>query len=118
MTTDERRRRRFTEEFRKEQVMLYEQGKLTIPEICRLYEVAYDTVKRWIKKYGKKAYPEMIIIGSSKEADRVKKLEKEISELKRIIGDQQVELLYKSKLVELAKDHLGEDFEKKCGPQY
>lgn len=114
MTTEERRRRRFSEEFRKEQVLLYEQGELTISEISRLYEVRYNSVRKWVEKYGKKDYRSTIHISSKKEVDRVRDLEKQVRELKQIIGEQQVELLYKSKLLELAKEHLGEDFEKKC----
>ena len=113
MTTEERKRRRFSSEFRKEQVRLYELGELTIPEICRLHECCYDTVKNWIKKFGTKPYPSSMMVRTGKEVDRLRDLEKENAKLKQIIGEQQVELYYKSKMLDLAKERLGEDFEKK-----
>ena len=42
MTTEERRRRRFTESFRKEQVAKIDSGELTITDVCRLYEVSHQ----------------------------------------------------------------------------
>ena len=114
MTTEERRRRRFSETFRKEQVRLIESGAVSISEVSRLYEVKWDSVSRWVKKYGSKGVPGMLLIQSPKEIDRLRDLEKEVKNLKQIIGDQQVEILYKSKLLAKAKEFLGEDFEKKC----
>ncbi|MEY2743625.1 MAG: hypothetical protein RL310_534, partial [Actinomycetota bacterium] len=45
--------------------------------------------------------------------DRLRELEKENKKLLGIIGKQQVELLYQRSLIDLAKEKLGEDFEKK-----
>lgn len=113
MTVEERRRRRFSEGFRKEQVKLIESGNLTIGEVSRLYEVKRDSIKRWLLKYGKKELPGPILISTAKEVDRVKELEKENRRLKELIGEQQVELVYKNELLRLSRDRLGDDFEKK-----
>lgn len=114
MTEEERRRRRFSEAFRKEQVSLIESGQLTIPEVSRLYEVKSSSVRLWVKKYGKHPLPGPILISSRKEIDRLKALEAENRQLKELLGGQQVELIYKEKLLSLAKEQLGDDFEKKC----
>lgn len=113
MTTEERRRRRFSEEFRKEQVKLIESGKLTIGEVSRLYEVKRDNVRRWLLKHGKQELPGRILISSIKEVDRIKELERENRRLKELIGSQQVELVYKDELLKLARERLGDGFEKK-----
>lgn len=113
MTTEERRRRRFSEEFRKEQVRLIESGKLTIAEASRLYEVKRANVRAWLVKYGKQELPGKILISSIKEVDRIKELEKENRRLKELIGSQQVELVYKEELLKLARERLGDGFEKK-----
>lgn len=113
MTTDERRRRRFTEDFRKAQVNLIESGELTVSEVSKLYEVKPDNVQRWLKKLGTIAVPKPIIISDGKEINRLKELEKENKRLLEIIGKQQVELFYTKTLVDIAKSRLGEDFEKK-----
>jgi transposase-like protein len=113
MTTEERRRRRFTEDFRKAQVKLIESGELTISDVSRLYEVKQDNVQRWLKKFGSKPFPKTIIVSDPSEINKLKELEKENKRLLEIIGKQQVELFYNKVLVDLAKSKLGEDFEKK-----
>lgn len=113
MTSSERHRRRFSEEFRREQVALIESGQTTIAEVARLYEVTYSSVKYWVQRFGSKSLPEQVIISKKSEYDRIGELEKEVRRLKEIIGSQQVELIYKDGLLELAKGQLGSDFEKK-----
>lgn len=113
MTVEERRRRRFSEKFRKEQVSLIESGQRKISEVCRLYEVKYDSVKRWIEKYGTKELPGQLVIQTQAEVNRIKELEKQASHYKEVIGEQQVELLYLRECLTLARERLGEDFEKK-----
>lgn len=113
MTVEERRRRRFSEEFRKEQVSLIESGQRTIKEVTRLYEVKYDSVKRWLEKYGTKKLPDQVVIQTQAEVNRIKELERQASHLKEVIGEQQIELLYLRECLALARERLGEDFEKK-----
>lgn len=113
MTVEERRRRRFSESFRREQVELIESGKATIQEVSLLYHVKVFNVRRWVKRYGKKPLPQPILITNAREIDRMKELEKENRKLYELIGKQQAELLYQKALVKLAKERLGEDFEKK-----
>jgi transposase-like protein len=114
MTPEERRKRRFTVEFRKEQVELIESGQATIAEVSRRYEVRANNVSRWLDKYGKnRDKTPGLVVASSKDFDRLARLEKEHDELLKLFGEQQVKLVYMSKLVELAKRELGDDFEKK-----
>ena len=113
MTVEERRRRRFSEEFRKQQVELIESGRITKEEVSRLYEVKVNSIIRWLKKYGKNPLPGRILVSNGKEYDRIGELQKENERLLQLIKKQQVELVYKSGLIKLAKDKLREDFEKK-----
>lgn len=114
MNTEERRRRRFSEEFRKSQVQLIEDGELTITQVSKLYHVKADNVGLWVKKYGKKDYPAQIIISNKGEFDRLKELENENKKLHELLGKQQVELIYHKELLLKVKARLGDDFEKKC----
>lgn len=113
MTSDERRLRRFSEEFKREQVQLIESGARTIAQVSRLFEVKAQNVREWVKKFGTKKLPEVVIIQTQEEVNRIKELEREIGKLKGIIGDLHVELLYKNEVVSIAKEKLGSDFEKK-----
>lgn len=113
MTTEERRRRRFSEDFRKEQVGLIESGQATLSEISSLYQVKQSSVRLWMKRFGKKPLPEQIIISHGKEFDRIRELERENKKLLELIGRQRVELVYQDEVIRLAKEKLGKDFEKK-----
>jgi len=113
MTVEERRRRRFTESFKKEQVEKIESGEVTVEEVSRLYEVQRRNVRKWLEKYGLKKIPDQIIISTSKDYNRVKDLEKEVLKLKQIIADQQIELIKTKSIVLLAEEKLGTSFEKK-----
>lgn len=119
MTTAERRRRRFTEAFRKEQVELIESGQATIAEVSRRYEVKADSVTKWLKKYGKQKREEgQILVGSQRDFDRLAHLEKDYQSLQVLFGEQQIHLVRLRKLLDIAKAELGEDFEKKVNSHY
>lgn len=113
MTTEERRRRRFTEPFRQEQVAKIDAGELTISEVSRLFEVKHRSVQRWVDKYSCKKLPPTIIISSSSEVDRLKAVEKENEKLKKMIGELHIQSVYQQGVIEAAKKLLGADFEKK-----
>lgn len=119
MTREERRRRRFSESFRKEQAELIESGQTTIAQVSRRYEVRADNVRKWVKKYGNSPSDSgFTIIGSAKDFDRLKELEKAHRELQVLFGEQQIKLVRLEKLLDFAKKDLGEDFEKKCKSHY
>ena len=113
LTSKERHRRRFSEEFKKEQVSLIERGHLTQADVCRRYDVRANSVGKWMDKYGYNRKKGLIMISSKKDYDKLSTIEQENKELKQIIGEQQVELLYLKKLLEKAREHIGDDFEKK-----
>ena len=113
LTTEERRKRRFTDSFKKEQVALIDRGKTTVAEIARLYQVKSQNVWNWVRKYSKSAVAEPLIVGSRDDYDHLRVLERENKSLKQYIGEQQMRVVYLEELLSLAKDRLGNDFEKK-----
>ena len=113
MTIEERRRRRFSEEFRKEIVFKIESGAISVKEVSVLYFVKAENVRNWIRKYGKEPLPVQILIKKPAEMNRVLGLEKENKKLKTTIGKQKIRILHLEELAKLAKERLGERFEKK-----
>jgi transposase-like protein len=113
MSIEERRRRRFTETFKQEQVSLIESGKITQAQVSRNYDVRVNCVRGWVDKYGKNRKKGLILIGSAQDYDKLAEVEKENKRLKEFIGEQHIELVYLKKLVEMAKEKLGDDLEKK-----
>lgn len=117
MTSKERHQRRFSEEFRKEQVKLIESGELTISDVSRLYDVRWNSVKKWVEKFGEQPYGG-VVIQSRDEINRVKDLEKKNTHLEKLLGQQQVKMNYLEECLSLAKEQLGADFEKKIKRYY
>jgi len=113
MKVNEKSKRRFSEDFRRKYALLIEKGQYTISEVSRKFDVSYSAVRKWVKKFGKEPYPKTKWIISEEEVNRIPKLEKEIDNLKKIIGEQQVKILLQDQLIEIAKEKLGPDFEKK-----
>jgi len=117
MTSKERHQRRFKDEFRREQVKLIESGELTISDVSRLYDVRWNSVKKWVEKFGTKPYGG-VVIQSREEINRIKDLEKKNAHLEKLLGQQQVKMTYLEECVSLAKEQLGADFEKKIKRYY
>ncbi len=111
---EERRMRRFSEEFKRKKMRELEQRKVTVSEICREYEVSQATVYRWIEKYGpKKKKAERVIVESESDTQRLLELKKRVAELERIVGQKQVLIDFKDKMIELAEEEYGVDIKKK-----
>ena len=108
-----RERRYFSEDFRRARVKEYEEGQVTVREICRAYGVSDNAVYKWIRKYS--AHYQKGIVKVVEEKSESKKrlaLEKKVQELEQFIGQQQVQIKYYEKLLEIAQERYNENFEK------
>lgn len=118
MTTEERRRRTFSEAFKVEKVRDYEGGKVTVIELCRVYEVTQTAVYKWIKKYGKLGRGERMVVEKESEGIRMKKMLEQLRAREIEIGRQQMEIRYLKEVVKQGSELLGEDLEKKVERQF
>ena len=83
-------------------------------EVCRQYEVSKTAVYRWLKKFGKKAdKPERVIIEQLSDTQELLRLKKQVADLERLVGQKQVLLEFKDKMIELAELQYGVDIKKK-----
>ena len=114
MTTAQRRRRHFSDSFKIQKVRELETGRTKVSELCFQYEVAYNTVYRWLNKFGSmKNKKERLIIESDSDTRQLLELKKKVAELERIIGQKQVMLDFKDKMIELAEETYGVNNKKK-----
>ena len=103
----------FTEDFKKSCVNDYETGQFSVLELSRLYKIHTVLIYRWIYKYSaynKRRIKVVEMADSSKE--KLKELQKRISDLERIVGQKQLNIDFLEKMIELAKDQYGIDFKK------
>ena len=114
MTTHERLNRRFNDNFKLEKVREIERGVSRISDICKQYEVTSTNVHRWIHKFGSmKNKSERIIVESQSDAKQLIELKKKIADLERIVGQKQILLDFKEKMIELAEETYKVDIKKK-----
>lgn len=113
-STTERQRRVFSEEFKRKKVREIEQKITTIAQISRQYEVREGNVSKWMAKYGQNYMKGVrTIVESESDTEKIAALKAQVAELQRIIGQKQVQLEFKDKMIELAEDVYGVDIKKK-----
>ncbi len=114
MSVSERRRRRFSDEFKQKKVREIEIGKTKVSEISKQYQVTATNVYRWISKYGTmKEKEERLIVESQSDTRELLSLKEKVAELEQIIGQKQVQLDFKDKMIEIAEEKYGIDIKKK-----
>ncbi len=113
-STEERRRRIFSEGFKIGKVREIEQKITTIAEISRAYDVRQNAVSQWIKKYSANyKKKEKTIVESKSDTRKILELQEKIAELERLVGQKQVEIEFKDKMMQIAEGLYGVDIKKK-----
>ena len=108
-----RKRRKFSESFKKQVVKEYESGQFSVYALSQLYGIAKQNIYQWIYKYSifnKKGY--RIVEDHQSASKRVKELEVRIKELEATLGRKQIRLEFLEKLLELASEELQVDIKK------
>ena len=118
MSIDQRRRRTFSDTFKLNTVQEIEQGRTRVSEICKQYEVSAEAVYKWIAKFGiMKKKKERVIVESQSDTKELLELKKKVAELERIIGQKQILLDFKDKMIDIAEEMYGVDIKKKLSEE-
>ncbi len=114
MSTADRSRRRFSDNFKIQKVREIETGQTKVSEICSQYQVAAKNVYLWIDKFGTmKNKKERLVVETDSDTRQLLELKKKVSELERIIGQKQILIDFQDKMIELAEETYGVDIKKK-----
>ncbi len=118
-STAERRKRRFSEEFKRKKVREIEQKVSTVLEVSRAYDIRKSNVYLWIKKYGNTttSQGERVIVECESDTKKNIALQAKVAELERIIGQKQVLLDFKDKIIDMAEETYQIDIKKKFGSE-
>ena len=111
--TQLRKHRKYSEEFKKEIVSLFEKGKFSVGQLEKLYSIHNQTIYNWIYKFSTFNEKGIRII-EMKESSTTKlsELEKKVKELEQIVGQKQIKIDYLEKMIDIAKDELNVDIKK------
>jgi transposase len=101
--------RRFSEDFKRTLVSEYERES-TVLELSRRYQVCFQTIYRWIRRYSIYQEKGYVIVEKHKSKEQeLKAALARISELEQLVGQKQIKLEYLEKLIELADAEYGLD---------
>ena len=118
LTKEERVRRRFSESFKRKKVLEIESGISKISDICRQYQVRRRSIDLWCKKYGSmQQKKERLIVETESDTLKIIELQKRVAELERIVGQKQIEIDFKDKMIDLAEEMYHVDIKKKLSTQ-
>ncbi len=105
--------RKFSEEFKKEIVQLYESGKFSVIQIQKLYGIGNPTIYNWIYKFStfnEKGF--RVVEMKTSSTEKLKQLQQQVKELERAVGQKQIKIDYLEKMIDIAKDDLKIDIKK------
>lgn len=109
--------RHFSEVFKREKVKLYEEGKLSVIQIQKMYNVSGTAVYNWIKRYGTIPKGERMVVEKESEELKVLFYMNKVAELERALGQLHLELTYSNEVISQASAALGIDIKKKYKSQ-
>lgn len=108
--------RSFSEEFKKAKVRELERNISSISYICKTYSVSRTAIYKWIYKYSAMAKKQVKqVVEAKSDTLKIRALEERIKELERTIGQKQLLIEFKDKMIEIAEASYGVDIKKKVG---
>lgn len=108
--------RYFSDDFKRKKVRELERNLTSIPDICRTYSVSRTSVYKWIYKYSAMAKKqEKQVVEAKSDTKKIRALEERIKELERVVGQKQLLLEFKDKMIEIAESTYHVDIKKKVG---
>jgi transposase len=106
--------RKFSEDFKKCKVKELERNLVSISDICRTYSVSRSAIYKWIYKYSIMAKKNVRqVVEAKSDTKKIQALEEKIKELERLVGQKQILLEFKDKMIEIAEKTYGVDIKKK-----
>jgi len=108
-----RKRRRYSEDFKRSIVKEFESGKFSVVQMERLHNIANPVIYSWIYKYSQaNEQGQRIVEMKDSSTQKLKVLEQRVKELEQMVGRKQIEIDYLEKMIDLAKEELHIDIKK------
>ena len=109
-----RKSRRYSEEFKKELVSLFEKGTYSVYQLEKLYGVGNPAIYRWIYKFSTFNEKGIRVVEMKKSSNlKLKELAQKVKDLERIVGQKQIKIDYLEKMIEISNDEFDIDIKKK-----
>ena len=110
---NEKFNRNFSEQFKRDKVKDLVEKRISIRQLCDLWQIGRTTVYNWLYKYSPHhSSGTKMVVQMESEAHKTLQLLQRVAELERIVGQKQLEIDFLNKLMELATEELGYDLKK------
>jgi len=108
MYKNDRVTRRYSEPFKLKILAELSTGKYNKYQLGKLYGIASTTINEWIKKYDRKDLMNTrVMVETNDEISRIKALQKEINQLKKLLLKKDMDGLIEDAYLEVAAQKLG-----------
>lgn len=114
--TESKCNRYFSETFKKEKVKDLVEKRITVKELCVLYEVSRTSVYKWLYLYSSVEKGSKTVVQMESEYHKTQALLQRVAELERVVGQKQMQIDYLEKGFAVASQELGYDVKKKYAP--
>ena len=109
-----RKHLRYSEDFKKELVSLFEKGTYSVLQLERLYGVTNASIYRWIYKYSTFNEKGIRVVEMKKSSSlKLKELTNKVKELEQIVGQKQIKIDFLEKMIEIAESEFSIAIKKK-----
>ena len=108
------KKRKFSEEFKRELVRLFEEGKYSVLQLDKMYGVPFRLIYNWIYQYSttnEKGY--RVVEMKQSSTSKLKSLEQKVKQLEQLLGQKQIQIEFLEKMIEVAESELKIDIKKK-----
>lgn len=108
----------FSESFKRQKVSEIERKLCTVREVSKLYHVSPAAVYKWLDKYSLYNKQKLkLVLEPMSDSKKIDQLQARIRELERMIGQKQIEIEFKERMILIAEELYGVDIKKKLGSQ-
>lgn len=108
--------KRYSQAFKQQVIKEYEEGA-SITKLNEKYGIGGgNTIKGWVKKYGRQGYRnEVVVIQTVEDQEEVKEMRKRIKELEAALAQSVLDKRMLETIVEVSSRELGIDLKKNFG---
>ncbi len=100
--------RRYSESFKLKILSELSTGNYTKRDLGRIYGISNSTINEWVKKYDRKDLMNTrVMVETKDEITRIKALQKEIEQLKKLVLKKDLDELVNDSYLEVAAQKLG-----------
>lgn len=113
-----RTQRYFSESFKKEKVQELIDKRTTVQKLRDLYGISRTSAYNWLYRYSPHySQKSRQVVEMESESQKTQFYQNRVAELERIVGQKQLEIDFRDKLIEIASGELGIDLKKNFSTQ-